>query len=138
GLGAILFWIRPFLGLDIRESPLFMVFGLPLICSFVAGSISFLVESAGAKTPAHLLLRSRPLTAIGTISYTLYLIHGLVYLTLLQWFKSDMIGLAAVPLSLSLAALSWIYIEKPILSYKDRPPVEGLRKLLVATATQAS
>src|SRR5215475_5348174 len=137
GLGAILLWIIPFLGLVVRESPLFMVFGLPLICSFVAVTISFLVQSSGAKTPSHLLLRSRPLTAIGTISYTLYLIHGFVYLTLLQWFKPDLVGLAAVPLSLGLAALSWIYVEKPILSYKDRPPVEGLRKLLVASATQA-
>lgn len=117
GVGAILLSIYPFLGLDIRESPLFMVLGLPLICSFVAGAICLLVETSGSNTPIHLLLRSRLLTAIGTISYTLYLIHGLVYVTLQRWLKLDIAGLAAVPLSVGLAALSWIYVEKPILSY---------------------
>ena len=120
GVGAILLSIRPFRGIDIRESPLFMVLGLPLICSFVAGAISLLVETSGANTPIHRLLRSQPLTAIGTISYTLYLIHGLVYLTLQRWLKLDIAGLAAVPLSVGLSALSWIYVEKPILSSGQR------------------
>jgi peptidoglycan/LPS O-acetylase OafA/YrhL len=80
GLAAILLSIPAFLGFDIRQSPLFMVFGLPLICSFVAGAISFLVTTSGANTPVHTLLRFRPITAIGTISHTLYLIHAFVYL----------------------------------------------------------
>src|SRR5262249_9239657 len=118
----------------IRESPLFMAFGLPLICSFVAGAISFLVTTSGAKTPVHLLLRSRPLTAIGTISYTLYLIHVLVYLTLVHSFRSDVAGPVAVPLSFVLAMLSWIYVEKPILSRKQRTAVAIRRELPVAPA----
>jgi peptidoglycan/LPS O-acetylase OafA/YrhL len=137
GLGAILLSIHPFLGLDIRESPLFMAFGLSLICSFVAGLISFLVTTSEANTPVHKLLRFRPLTAIGTISYTLYLIHAFVYLTLLRWFRADIAGFAAVPLSFGLAALSWIYIEKPILSHKQREAVEISPKL-ARTAVQVS
>jgi peptidoglycan/LPS O-acetylase OafA/YrhL len=136
-LAAILLSIPAFLGFDIRQSPLFMVFGLPLICSFVAGAISFLVTTSGANTRVHTLLRFRPLTAIGTISYTLYLIHAFVYLTLLRWFRADIAGFAAVPLSFGLAALSWVYIEKPILSHKQREAVEISPKL-ARTAVQVS
>jgi peptidoglycan/LPS O-acetylase OafA/YrhL len=67
----------------------------------------------------------RPLAAIGTVSYGLYLWHVPVML----WLRAnDLLPLSALggllvalPISLALAAISWRFIEKPLLG-KARPP----------------
>jgi acetyltransferase len=63
----------------------------------------------------------RPLAAVGTVSYGLYLWH----LPLLLWLRSvgalplDLLGGVAVvlPLSLGVAALSWFAVERPTLRW---------------------
>lgn len=77
-------------------------------------------------SPAVRFLSTRPLVYLGRISYGLYLYH-FVFLMLTNealyvrgladklWMK-----LPAVALSFVVAALSWKYIERPILRWKDR------------------
>jgi peptidoglycan/LPS O-acetylase OafA/YrhL len=72
----------------------------------------------------------RPLRALGTVAYGLYLFHGLVSFVLFSVL--DRIGLAGsqiadfsawlltVPLSIGLAALSWKYFEKPLVKRGHR------------------
>lgn len=83
------------------------------------------------------VLRTRPLVYLGRISYGLYLYHFVViriafevvqalgYGPRVPWVKAP-----AVALSFVLAALSWKYIERPILDRKDgyryRPSPEAL------------
>ena len=63
----------------------------------------------------------RPLAAVGTVSYGLYLWH----LPLLLWLRSvgalplDLLGGLAVvlPVSLAVAALSWFAVERPLLRW---------------------
>jgi peptidoglycan/LPS O-acetylase OafA/YrhL len=70
-------------------------------------------------------LGRRPLAAVGTVSYGLYLWHVPVML----WLRAnDLLPLSALggllvalPISLALAAISWRFIEKPLLG-KARPP----------------
>jgi peptidoglycan/LPS O-acetylase OafA/YrhL len=78
------------------------------------------------------LLSFRPLVWIGTISYGLYLWHAL--LLRVEWVDGGLSGIwriAAVLLAVVAAALSYRYVEKPILRFKRRwerakLPVEGV------------
>lgn len=66
----------------------------------------------------------RPVRYIGTLSYTLYLVH-LVILYSLEYLYHDMIprvprGLLAAALSIGLAALSYRYMEKPLTGLRKK------------------
>ena len=84
---------------------------LHVICSGVF-LIAFAIESLG---------RSHSLVSIGTISYGLYLYHLPVYaalgLTNLNGAASVWIGLVALTTTLILAAMSYRFVERPILNF---------------------
>jgi len=80
--------------------------------------------------PVTRLLASRPIVAIGLISYSLYLWHYPVYAFGRHWHPQP--GLADksawVALSLALAAASWWFVERP---FRDRRAI-SLRPFLAA------
>lgn len=118
-LGIVFVAIRPFVGREIRSSPLFMTIGLPLFCVAAASLVVILVARSGSHNPVFRLLRSDPLRAIGTVSYMLYLLHVLVYVVAIRAFgQSLMVAIASAAVATALAALSWRYLEQPILTAK--------------------
>ena len=77
----------------------------------------------GARSSAH-WLAWRPLTQLGRVSYGLYVIHFPVVGVLMQrWPQGGWPAIGvAVSASLALAALSWVCLERPILSLKRYVP----------------
>lgn len=76
-------------------------------------------------------LRSRPLVYLGQISYGLYLYHALVYFVVFviarRWGFAPSIGrdVVAMGLTLGVAALSWRFLERPLLTLKDQFPYQS-------------
>lgn len=127
-MGALLFHIRPVLGHDIRDSALFAAFGTTLIGLIVAGLIAHLLRGTGGPSPVAWFFRLPPLVWIGRRSYTIYLAH-------LPWLwvvcaplraagrPNWTAALVSLGLTVSTAALSWRYIEEPLLRQKAPQPV---------------
>ena len=68
-------------------------------------------------------LASRPVVALGTISYGIYLWHVLVIERLMPTplWANEWVGLLlTVPVTVALAAGSWFAIERPALAFKNR------------------
>ncbi|HTV07739.1 MAG TPA: acyltransferase [Candidatus Aquilonibacter sp.] len=127
GMVAIWFAIRPVLGREIRMSPLVLVIGLPIFAIGVASLIGMLLLRAGSDWWVARILRSRIFVFIGTISYTMYLVHiiagtfvrkAVITAHLRMSLFSQ--GVIATLLTIVIAYLSWHWLEKPILQWKDR------------------
>jgi peptidoglycan/LPS O-acetylase OafA/YrhL len=77
-------------------------------------------------------LEWRPLAALGTISYGVYLYHkllphwmltGVARRLGLSWTAPELLeALVILVIAVAMAGLSWRLIERPLLSLKDRPP----------------
>jgi peptidoglycan/LPS O-acetylase OafA/YrhL len=131
-VAVILYSGRPILGRDIREDLLFMVFGLPLIVMGFAGVLNQIIRHAGSQHPLNRFLRFKPFVAVGTISYTLYLVHVPMFflvnemaarfgiLPTVSYVGAISIAFTSTVFSLCLAAVSFRYFETPILKYKDQ------------------
>ncbi|MBV8436733.1 MAG: acyltransferase [Silvibacterium sp.] len=131
-LAVILYTGRPVIGREIRNDCLFMVFGLPLITLGFSGLLNHIIKHGGSNRRLHRVLRIKPLVAIGTISYTLYLVHvpvlflvneaaaHLRFLSVQSYTGSLVVALTSFLCSLSVASLSFRYFESPILKYKNR------------------
>jgi peptidoglycan/LPS O-acetylase OafA/YrhL len=71
-------------------------------------------------------LRDRRLVYLGTISYGIYLYHHFIfeifklYERYYGWRSSLSLDFGKLGLSLAVAALSWKYVERPVLSLKSR------------------
>jgi peptidoglycan/LPS O-acetylase OafA/YrhL len=119
-LAALLFRLRPVLGHEIRDSPLFAAFGTPLIGIATAGVIAWVLRHASSRHPVCRVLRLRPMVFVGTVSYTVYLVHVPLYFVARgvahgsDWPSAGL----AILLSLTAAAISWEYIEAPLLERK--------------------
>ena len=78
------------------------------------------------RSPLRALLANGPLTAIGRISYGLYLYHFPIFIALRVRYADDdpSIGrvLLAVGVAFAVAFLSYRWIERPILAARDRIP----------------
>lgn len=117
-LVAVLAPMGDFLSMEVRDDHVFGVFGIPAISLFAASVVGLAVTNSGAS--ALLLLRSSVLSTLGTISYTLYLLHGLVYLVFLQFFMPTWVmSMVALSCAVILSWLSWEYFERPILGGKS-------------------
>jgi peptidoglycan/LPS O-acetylase OafA/YrhL len=99
--------------------------GISLISLAYFGLIGGVCIVAGSRGTA--LLRMRWLTGLGTISYGLYLYHVVVYAAVDDYVKahsgydnSYLIGALKIGISVAIACLSWRFIEKPLLGFKDR------------------
>lgn len=127
-ISLCLWAIRPILRLEIRDSPLILVVAMPAFCIGVACLIGLLVLRANSTWWPARLLRIRPFQYIGTISYTMYLIHILMATIVLQFMTAlhhprahpILQSIVATFMSIGLAHLSWHYMEKPLLRWKDR------------------
>lgn len=84
--GAILSRLSPVVGRNVRDSQLFMVFGLPLLSLMSVFFIGLLTLSAGSDWLPARLLRSGPMRYLGTISYTMYLAHMWIALLVSEAF----------------------------------------------------
>jgi peptidoglycan/LPS O-acetylase OafA/YrhL len=132
GLAAILWRIRPFLGREIRNAPLFAAYGTILIGLAVAGLIAHLIHSSRRPSPLAWLFRLPPLVWLGRRSYTIYLAHLPWY-----WVVCAFLGVAgraswtaalvSLALALLTAALSWRYVEEPLLRHRTEPMVTASR-----------
>jgi peptidoglycan/LPS O-acetylase OafA/YrhL len=113
--------------LESSASPTLIAFAhdLPVAVGFTA----LVVLASSARCPA--LLRARPLVAVGTVSYGLYLWH----VPVIWWLRSvdalPLSPLAAAPvvlgLALALATLSWFCVERRAIAWakRDRPGYSG-------------
>jgi peptidoglycan/LPS O-acetylase OafA/YrhL len=119
--------------MEMRSTLSFSAIGYTLLGVFFASIVGFCALHAGSAMWWATALRAKPLAYIGTISYTMYLIHIPVWVTLYN-LLSVMDGSKAAPglllvllsvvVTLALSALSWRFFEKPILQMKapSRPP----------------
>ncbi len=126
---AILLWNRPLLGHELRDSVSFMVLGLPIFSVLLALALGWIVQRQGGTFFPLRALRWRPVRYLGTISYSLYLFHAPVYFYMLHCATAFRlsgnlvpfaVSVAALSLSITCSALSWKYLETPILNLKNR------------------
>jgi peptidoglycan/LPS O-acetylase OafA/YrhL len=87
-------------------------------------------------------LKWRPLTSIGVRAYALYLFH-LPVLGLVRGSESSSVSdgpasLVALLILAAVVALSWRYLEKPLIERSHRWRYEGSRNALYSMAVQAS
>ena len=140
GLASILFALRPFAGREVRASGLVLVVGLPFISIAATAVVGLLVLKANTGWWPAKLLRSRPFQVVGTVSYTMYLVHivaativAKLLATLHLAPASLLAACLAAGLTLAWAQLAWRYLENPLLQWKDRrfpnappPPYGGV------------
>jgi peptidoglycan/LPS O-acetylase OafA/YrhL len=103
--------------------------------SWLAVGYAFVVLAAASRTPAVAPLRWGPLRAMGRIAYATYLMHvpmlRIVHFALRGDFPSVAGGAAqaatvlALAVTLALAALSWRFIEGPIVRWGHRASYGG-------------
>ena len=109
---------------DFRASAgsiIFSSMGYSLVCAMMCGIILYLANTTTGLTVK--LLSTRPMIYLGTISYTMYLVHeGVIQLLLGYGIPKGGISLtiAAFAITFAVAAFSWHLIEKPIKKFKDR------------------
>ena len=109
-----------------------------------AGGVCWLIRHANAANPVCAVLRWKPIVYIGSISYTLYLIHLPMYflvraaiMRIFSGMSEDarfwVVSLTSMALSVAFSALSWTLYEAPILRYKDHLTdwITGKRKVAV-------
>lgn len=104
---------------------------LALQVLYTAGAalLVLVAADAGHRSLVTRLLGSRPLVALGQISYGVFLWHILVVELLLRSLEIERFAGGFVPLlvltlglTLVLAQLSWRYVERPAARWRDRGP----------------
>ena len=114
---VILWRTTPFLGFDLRDDPVVMIFGLPLVAIFFGSIMCLIVMESGSRHPVWSVLRSWPMRTIGVVSYTLYLMHLFVYMLVSRVIYSLAVcAFVSLGVALVVSWLSWRYIESPILA----------------------
>ena len=114
-----------FRGIEVRTTLAFSIFGYTLLAILFAAITGCCARWSGGRWSAP--LRIKFLIYVGTISYTVYLIHIPVYVAMgliVRRFASPNTwaqAALAITAAISLAALSWKYFEAPILRLRDRP-----------------
>lgn len=91
-----------------------------VVCSGV-----IILHLVTAESPLKQALSSRVLVYLGLISYGLYLWHLPVYKLLYTQFDGlpwGVVAVVAITLSLTLASLSYRFVEQPFLGHRRRPP----------------
>jgi peptidoglycan/LPS O-acetylase OafA/YrhL len=89
-------------------------------------ALGFAAIVAAAAAFGHRALQWRPLVALGTISYGVYLWNVPLLLALRAGGALPLQPLLALPLvlaaAMAVAALSWLYVERPALAWAHRRP----------------
>jgi peptidoglycan/LPS O-acetylase OafA/YrhL len=104
----------------------------PFVFSSLFASLTLLAVFLNQGSGLTRWLEWRPLAALGTISYGVYLYHkllpawmltGLARRLGLAWEPPELVLSAVIfAITLAVAGLSWVLIERPLLRLKDRPP----------------
>ncbi|MFZ1939543.1 MAG: acyltransferase family protein [Terracidiphilus sp.] len=140
---SILLLNRPVVGHELRDSPSFLVIGLPALSILLALALGWVVLRCGETFFPLKVLRWRPARYLGTISYSLYLFHVPVYymflhlaaaLQLSGFGVALAVGVLSLGSAITLSAISWKYFETPILNLKDRWAPTKARVGAVTTA----
>lgn len=97
-----------------------------------AGTVAWLIRHANASNPLSTFLRWKPMVWIGSVSYTLYLVHLPMYFLVRAGLTRVLgeanaatesrywiVALTSIAMALIFSWLSWKFFEEPILSYKD-------------------
>jgi peptidoglycan/LPS O-acetylase OafA/YrhL len=126
-LASVLAPMGNVVNMEVRGDHIFEVFGVPALSLIAAAVIGFSVTRSGSNYL--FFLRSRALRFLGKISYTLYLLHGFVYLSFLYFFQPTwVVSLLALFCAITLSWISWTYLEQPILEggrrTKEHIPVQ--------------
>jgi peptidoglycan/LPS O-acetylase OafA/YrhL len=98
----------------------FSTFGLTYFCGFMTGLIMYLANATGG--PIVKLLSLKPLMYLGTISYTMYLIHGVVITMVHERLGiqgGPQLVLFAYVVTMIVSAFSWHALELPIKNLKN-------------------
>ena len=124
-----------FKGREVRSTELFAVCGYSVIALIAACIVGLCARCRNHRLL--LPLRIRPMVYIGTISYTMYLIHLLVYVGVQRQLSGDLRrAIVASVLTTAIAALSWKYYESPILRLRNWSPIAAIsRRLNLAPAS---
>jgi peptidoglycan/LPS O-acetylase OafA/YrhL len=127
-LAALGVYCGLFNGLEIRTALSFSALGYSLLGILFASIVGLCAIHAESRLWWAVMLRARPLVYIGTISYTMYLIHIPIWVTLyklLSFLEGEEIKpgflfvFLSVAVTVAVASLSWKFLEKPILQFKD-------------------
>jgi peptidoglycan/LPS O-acetylase OafA/YrhL len=122
---------------DVRFTRVFSVFGFTLLAIFCASLVGVCARSRTHWSMLSRALQLRPLVYLGTIGYTMYLVHMIVYvflqLVVLRLLSESnvlvldtnpwllvLLGVLTALCTITLAHFSWRYLETPILRLKDR------------------
>ncbi|MGH9415395.1 MAG: acyltransferase family protein [Terriglobales bacterium] len=112
-----------------RSSPVFAVFGYTALAALFCAVVGWLVLTSGSAALPARLLRLPPARYLGQISYMLYLVHYPVLTAVAGWtslnwgaggFAVVLRDAIAMIAALGIAAVSWHWLEAPILHFKDR------------------
>src|SRR5258708_560550 len=129
-----------FQGIEVRTTTTFSIFGYTLLAILFAALTGACAHWRG--NVWILMLRWKPIAYLGTISYSMYLIHIPVYVAVgmvlrgRDWTYLTQIlqGVSAVLVTIGIASLSWKYFESPLLQFRDRP---FLARISPVIATQS-
>lgn len=119
GLGDLL---QPLMPEAAGANPLLSALRLVSIPAMSLGVLLLAVTHTGRGLPWSRLLRTRPLAAVGRVSYGLYLYHFPIFLLILGAHDSPPASSVALALGASFAAATasyWI-LERPIMRYAKR------------------
>ncbi len=127
-LALILWRTHAIAGVETRSTLLFSFAGYTALALFSSSAVGLCALHAGGRHPVLRMLRWKPILFVGTISYTIYLIHIPMYVatrgTLLRLHlpvdSAVAVSTLALATTIAVAALSWRYLERPILAWKDR------------------
>ena len=119
---AVAIWIDFATGITKRSDFDFRIFNATdYTVLWLAWSLLLLMALAVSGTQQRMarLLRHPVLCWFGRISYCLYVVHYPIYLALRNYLPHSIALLAALAISLPVAALSWRYFEGPIARWKQ-------------------
>ncbi len=72
------------------------------------------------------VLKLAPMMYLGQISYTVYLIQGVVLLVLPRYMQGEgKIAIVALVITMAYASVSWFALEKPLLQLRAKPVMVG-------------
>ena len=82
----------------------------------ILGGVLVQTLLASPQAPMTRLLASKPLRALGRVSYSFYLLHLFVLLRVGSYVPSSLVPITGFLVTTILATLSWHFVERPILS----------------------
>jgi peptidoglycan/LPS O-acetylase OafA/YrhL len=114
-----------------------LTWGLTLIA--LAAGVIVLHASGHRRSPVNGFLASRPVSWVGDVSYSLYLWHvPVIAVIVARWPHIGTVTkiLVVVPVSFALAATSYYFVERPLMSKRRRAAL--LRRLSLSVETTAA